>query len=490
MSARRIVTVSLVLAGLVLLNAFGLSCRLGTRVTRSALQQQWQARAGAVQTLVLARFKPGGVDSLAQLGTSGVRLLAGDGKALVVLDEPGGIAASATGDMDADGADEVWIVRRSGPPYSADALGSELETKLKVPLQGASLPTRILPVDLDGDGRCEIVVADDKGSLLAYDLKGRKLWARAAPSAWTAAEAEVRGLDDVKEGKERRVAAAHLGGHVVLLDAAGLEVWHRQAGKLRRMRSFDADGDGSGDVLLGTEAGQYLAVSASGKELASQSLGEAVTEIRPLEVDGDPRRAEVFLGGKKGAWAVLSGNQVLRRGSLDARVSAARGIDTDGDGRDEVFVATENGRLYALSSEGRVLAQVATSGKPEALGAVVSALRDRLAVVGSASGVAAYRLSRITAPPWFSPWTAAAVGWLTIAGVALVLLRLPPEQPLRAVSPPKPQPALVQARALEAAAERIRAWVQAGKLREEDAAFRLQQIRKRLAENAPARPQG
>ena len=50
--------------------------------------------------------------------------------------------------------------------------------------------------------------------------------------------------------------------------------------------------------------------------------------------------------------------------------------------------------------------------------------------------------------------------------------------------------ALARARALEETAARIRAWFASGKLREADAADRLDQIRKRLGAEAPSRPQG
>jgi hypothetical protein len=485
LSRRRIVVVGLGLAALAALNAWWVSSRIGTRIDKSALQRQWAAPAPGVQTLVAARFQPGAPDGLALLAGNGVRLLSADGKALARLDETGGITASATGDMDGDGADEVWIVRKSGPPYFADALGSGLETKLKVALPGFSLPVRILPVDLDGDGRAEIVAADDQGSFGACDRQGRRMWTYLPPRGASPADREVRGLDDVKAGKERRVAVAHQGGSVAVLDRAGREVWRKDVGKLRRLRSFDVDGDGSGEVLLGTESGQYVAQGPTGSLVHVFALGEAVTEIRPVEVDGDPRRAEVFLGGRRGAVAVLRGGEALFRDALGARVSSARGIDTDGDGRDEIFVGTENGTLHALGGDGRRMTATRVGGKGDAVASAVSPLRERFAVVGGGPTVAAFRLSRSPAPAWYNPWTAAALAWVAIAGVAAVLLRLP--SPLPAAPPPRPRPADGATRALQAAEARIRSWVAAGKLGPEDAADRLEQIRKQAAASARAR---
>lgn len=486
MSPRRVLVLSFLLAAGVLANALSLSRELGTRPEKASLQQQWTVPMAYVQTLVLARFQPGAPEALALLASTGVRLVGTDGKVLAEMDALYDIAASATGDADADGADEVWIASASDPPYAVDVLGSDLTTKLKIPLQASSLPVRLLPVDLDGDGRSEIVAADDKGSLRAYDRRGKTLWTYGPPRGVSGADAEVRGLDDVRVGKERRVAVAHQSGHVALLDRTGAPVWQKDVGKLRRMRSFDVDGDGSGEVLMGTEAGRYLAQGPTGSPVAEFSLGEAVTEIRPIEADADPSRVEVFLGGKRGAYALLRGGEVLARGVLGDRISSARGVDTDGDGRDEVFVGTENGMLHVLAPDGRRLASEALGGKLESIASAVSPLRDRIVVAAGGSSVVAFRLVRTPGPAWYSPWTAAIAAWLALAVVAIVLLRLRPESVPAAASPP-PGPAEVGSRSLEARASRIQEWVSAGKLRAEDAEDRLKQIRKRIAESAKAK---
>lgn len=485
MSPRRVLVLSFLIAAGVVANALHLSRELGTRPEKASLQQQWTVPMAYVQTLVLARFQPGAPEAFALLASTGVRLVATDGKVLAEMDALYDIAASATGDADADGADEVWIATASDPPYAVDVLGSDLTTKLKIPLPGSSLPVRLLPVDLDGDGRSEIVAADDQGTLRAYDRKGKTLWTYGPPRGASGADAGVRGLDDVRVGKERRVAVAHQSGHVALLDRTGAPVWQKDVGKLRRMRSFDVDGDGSGEVLVGTEAGRYLALDPTGGTIAEFNLGEAVTEIRPIEEDGNASRVEVFLGGKRGACALLRGREVLARGALGIRVSSARGVDTDGDGRDEVFVGTENGTLHVLAPEGRRLASEVLGGKLESIASAVSPLRDRIVVAAGGSSVVAFRLSRTLAPVWYNPWTAAGAALIALTVVAIVLLRLRPEPvPVQASRPPGP--AEIRSRSLEARASRIQEWVSAGKLRAEDAEDRLQQIRKRIAGEAKA----
>jgi hypothetical protein len=487
MSPRRVLILSFVIAACVLLTALGLSASREMRLEGVGLEPQWQAPISGAQTLVVARFRPGEPEGLALLASTGVQLLGTDGKVLARLDVPEGIAASATGDADGDGADEVWIVRKPGPPYAAQALGPDLKVKLAVPLGDLSLPVRLLPVDLDGDGRSEIVAGDNKGTLLACDRKGRTLWRYGPPAGRSGADAEVRGLDDVKLPRQRQVAVAYQGGHVARLDASGHPSGQRELGKLRRMRAFDADGDGTDEVLTGTDAGSYAAESAApGTPDIAFSLGDAITEIRPIEVDGDPRRAEVFLGGKRGAFAFLRGREVLARGTLGSRVSSARGVDTDGDGRDEVFVGTEDGKLHALTFDGHELTStVALGGRLESIVSVVSPLRDRVAVAAGAAGAGAFRLTRRAPPAWYNPWTAAGLAWLALAAVAIVLLRLRPEPEARAARP-APAPAQARSQALEAGAARIREWIATGMLRAEDAQDRLEQIRRRVAEKTKA----
>ena len=234
--------------------------------------------------------------------------------------------------------------------------------------------------------------------------------------------------------------------------------------------------------MTGHEKGAVNVWGADGRARPIARMGDAVTEIRAVEVDGDPLRPEVALGGKKGEVRVLRGPGALWTASIEGKVSAIGGVDLDGDGRQAVLVGTEEGSLTAFEADGRRLAGQAAGGKVEAIVAFAPGSGERLAVVAAGRAVTAWRLVRRVAPAWYRPETGAALGGLAVIACALGLLFLRPA-PVAAAEPEPDGRALHVAKLREDAA-RVRSLLEAGRASREDALERLGQIETQLARAA------
>jgi len=478
---------ALAIVTLTFLVLLGWSARAQRRAVGAVMEKPewsrvWTVPVSSVRAMVA---RPPG---LLLIGDSAVGLVGADGSLTRQKTRPP-IALGTTGDLDGDGADEV-VLAGTGPSPRIEALDPGLEPAWSVTLAGAAEAARLLVVDLDGDGRREVVVGDARGTLHALSGAARPLWKRALASA-AGEDAAVRGLDDVRTGKgesARRVAFALRGGPLGVVDGKGKTVWTASGDKVRRLRTVDLDGDATSEVLTGHEQGGITAWSAAGRTVFATTLGESVTELRAVEVDGNPSRPEVAAGSKRGAVRVLRGGGAMWIGSVPGRVSAIGGVDLDGDGRDAVFVGTEEGGLSAFEADGRPLGSEAAGGKVEAIAGVASPLRDRLAVVAAGPAVTAWRITRRRAPAWYGPESAAVLGGLAViaSGLALRRLRPPPAQ----APPAALDGAALGRKALEDAAARISSLVGSGRVTREGAADRLQQIQHRLdrARSASAAP--
>lgn len=441
---------------------------------KAALTSRWSVAVDGVQTVVATPLRPGALPGL---------LVQGGGEVLAV-DAAGAVSArrrvagtpltAATGDVDGDGGEDLVIAH--GRPMVVEALDGALRTLWSsAPIPGTA--GRVLAVDLDGDGRREVVAGSAEGGLTALGSTGRPLWTW----AFDTGTGEIRGLDDLRSGTDRLVVAARRSGEIVVLDGKGrVRKSLSAAGPLRRLRAFDADGDGRAEAHVGQEDGNYVTVTLDGPPLVLASLGDVVTDLRAVETDGNERTREVLVGGKRGTVVLIAGRAAAGRAEVGGKVSALAGVDTDGDGRDELFVGTEEGQLLLLDGQARVLARVAAAGKVERIVGITSPLRERLAVVAAGRALTAYRVERTAAPAWYRPHAALALALLAVAAGTVALVRaLPPP------AAPAPPPADPRTAELEAAAARVNDLVARGAVPAGAVAARLEQIRREIARATP-----
>lgn len=350
---------------------------------------------------------------------------------LGTYDEP----ATTMGDFNGDGTDDFVVIHwPAGESVTATAYtgqGQELWTRA---LPNFGVPSRATSVDLEGDKVREIVAGDMVGHLVCLSSQGEILWEYDLPSPTSSSDAYVRGLDDVPLAGAMAVAVANYAGQIVLLDGQGQPLWAKEdfPERLRRLRAYDLDGNGSREVVLGGEYGSVWALSGNkGERLWSQAIGQRVQEIRDVEVDGDPATTEVAVGGKQGSLVVYGHQgQKLLSTSPGGKVVEITSIDLDDDGRDEILAGNDGGKLAIYDHQGSSLQSKFFSGEITRLDAGKLTAEDQFAVAAG-SKVVLLQVEMVKAPFWYNTLVAGFIACLAIAAGAWAITNIAPAPKLQ-----------------------------------------------------------
>ncbi len=420
-------TSTLVLAGLLILFVMVISLVLYlSNPPRPVWQltQVWRRTFSQTEILKGINLIGDKTDEIFLAGPSGV----------AILDSQGEVRFSATftdakatlGDLDGTPPDEFVVVRRGeGASWQADAFRGDGSRLWSRALPGLAEPSRAVSVDLEGDGRREIVIGDQQGELVCLNSDGSIRWRFTLASGSSDADAYIRGLDDLPLGDGRMaVAAATYAGDLVVLDANGSPLWQSSdtAARLRRLRVYDLNGDGRGEIVLGWENGRVEARSATNGEAIWQTrLGQRVQEIRDVELNGNPSDREIVVGGKSGAVVGYDARGAnLLSVSVGDKVKRLAGADLDGDGRDEVFVGTDGGWLYIYTAAGERLADMPLEGTVLKLD-TGKRLAEGDLLIAAGDTVGLWRVTSQRPPWWYNPLVAGFLASLVIAGLAWVV---------------------------------------------------------------------
>ncbi|MGQ9683818.1 MAG: outer membrane protein assembly factor BamB family protein [Anaerolineae bacterium] len=379
--------------------------------------ESWSAQAASVQSMKVTSL----------LGKSKTDLFVQTLDTVMVYDASGQLAlgeqlgaplATTLADMDGDARQDIiaFYIGSEGPTVAAlRATGGKVIWQRALPDIGT--PARAAAVDFEGNGRAWIVVGDQTGHLVALDPAGQVVW------HYTLADtSELRGLDTIlAPGKTQLIAVASRGGDVAVLNRQGQVAWtYTLPGGLRRLRTYDIQTPGRSTVLLGGEGGEVIALEGgSGQRLWTAGVGQAVTEIRLAELDGDPAAHEIVVGGKKGGvWAFdRSGQRVFSTSAGGAKVMEIAALPQSGSDRDLVAVGDENGSVTFLRANGSKLGSVSYSAPINRLAVGAVGGREQL-LVADASQVRAVAPEIRVAPFWYTPLLGGLLACAVIAVAA------------------------------------------------------------------------
>ncbi len=406
-----------VLAGSVVLHFSG-----ATQKARFSHQELWQASVGGgePETLKAIDLTGDGEDEVFVQTPGQVAIFSADGEELYRQDTSG--AKSTMGDFDGDGTDEFAVAEPAGGglKVAAYSVDGTMLWESSVPDVGA--PARGQSLDFEGDGQREVVFGTNAGTVVVLEGEGGTVRWQYRFSPDTVENLEVRGTDDARWVGGTYLAAADYGGQVVLLDGEGDLVW--EVGfpqQLRRLRTYDMDGDGTWEILLGGLEGLVWLASADGRALWQDSIGSRVDEARFLELNGDPTQAEVAVGGKNGGVFVYTqAGDTLWSRSVGDKVREFAALDYDGDGQNELLVAAGGLSLHD-GATGRQLITFPVA-EPSTLD-VGDFGKEGAFLAGSSQGVQAIQVESKTPAWWSSPITVGLLLAVIIAAVAVVLSR-------------------------------------------------------------------
>lgn len=230
--------------------------------------------------------------------------------------------------------------------------------------------------DVDGDGRDEILVADQSGRVYCFDVSGKlrwQFWLEGRLPDWYFMLRKLHGwayagpprLADLNSDLRAEVIVGSRRGWVTCLDGQGNLIWRvKVPGEVNSTPCVrDIDGDGTPEVMFTCSNGKLYCLDAGGElEWAAGTAGDA-SRSSPIVVDLDGA----------GKLAVLTGTNTGRLVAIETRSgkilwsfesggiirSALAAADLDKDGRLEILFGNEGDRrfghadLYCLNSNGK-----------------------------------------------------------------------------------------------------------------------------------------
>jgi len=398
----------------------------GPTAAKFSARETWSQNMANMQSLKIIDLSGDGQNDLFLQNESSFKITDANGKELQAQTFTTPLATTM-GDVNGDGVEDVAVFAPgSGGPSLI--VFSQNERLWSSPIKQASNPARAAVIRFPE--RTLVIAGDDKGQLIALDKNGQEVW-----RDYVSSGDAIRGLDDALIDGKIYLAAANHDGHVALVDAKGKALWTYATGVLRRLRAYDLNGDGNSEILLGTDNGQLIILAAAtGKELFKRSLGQAVTEIREVEADGNPSSREFVAGGKNGGvWAFTASGTQLWSNNVGDKVNEIAALDVDRDGADETIIGDDGGGVTLFA--GKSGERYDLNGRPSAIMRIdAEKLGDgRKAVIADANGVHAFALEKENAPFFYSPLIAGVILSAAILVAAWFIASMP-EKPAEKIA--------------------------------------------------------
>jgi len=306
----------------------------------------WSQPYSTAESMKVINLMGDDQDELFIQNTTNVTLFDGGGNVLLSLDYQ--YPKTTLGDVNGDNKEDIAVFYLGDSGYAVDTIING-ETSTLAQSLNIGLPARIAVIRFASAP--QIVLGDTSGGLLALSLDGEPLW------SYSVGNEEIRGLDDARINGAVHLAAASHSGAVAVLDGQGKAVWNTNQEQLRRMRAFDFNSDGNSEILTGGEYGAFFVYDAQdGTQLYTQGMGQAVSEIREVELNGEPSSREFVVGGKDGGvWAFSFNGSTASQmwsGSMSDKVNEISGIDVNGDGSEEAVLGDDSGSVAIFTENG------------------------------------------------------------------------------------------------------------------------------------------
>ena len=120
----------------------------------------------------------------------------------------------------------------------------------------------VSPADVDGDGLLEFAIAGDDGLVYLLDGDGQQRWSYNFGRSMSS----ISTIDLNGDGRDEIVPAPLRGGELIALDQDGNIFWQSATtGEVGLIKTGDVDGDGQGEVVLLTAAWDLFLYESDGQ---------------------------------------------------------------------------------------------------------------------------------------------------------------------------------------------------------------------------------
>jgi len=219
-------------------------------------------------------------------------------------------------------------------------------------------PTDLRVADLDGDGRCEAVIAVGH-TVRAYDGNGKALWTHELPKATLRVDA----FDLDQDGRAEVVASCRA-AKLCCLNAQGQLLWtadcpadqwsptvEPRPGYFNVIRCADLDGDGDGEIVAGSVNWFAYAFDHRGQVLwQSLNWAHPPLDVTTVDLDGSGKRAALI--GTRYCAANLFSATGEKIGSVSVGyhgcATAVAAADLDGNGKPELVAGSRVGSVECI----------------------------------------------------------------------------------------------------------------------------------------------
>jgi hypothetical protein len=437
----------------------------------------WTQPYSTAESMKVIDLTGDGQNELFIQNSQNVSVYDGNGRALWSWNYP--YPKTTLGDFNNDGTEDIIVFYSGGVDVIVNGQVNTLATGIAI-----GTPSRVALIRFASGP--QIILGDTDSNLLALDLNGQALWSMSMGND------EIRGLDDAKIGGQTYLAAASYSGIVRVLDSNGGLIWNMGQGQIRRMRAYDLNSDGNSEVITGSEYGDFYIYSAKdGSVIHNESLGQAISEVREVELDGNPSSREIVVGGKEGGvWAFsYDGTTVTQiwSASLSDKVTEISGLDIDEDGKQEAVIGDDAGVIAVFTADGtrNNLPTHSTGITRVDIGKLGN---ERYVVVADYNEVQTQKVTLSAIPGFtYTPLIVGIIVSAVILVIAGILASIPPKPEMKVSFQDKSKESLdAQRRMLKehiADVERLR---KSGEMAGDAYLARLKRLRGDLAENEAA----
>ena len=308
-------------------------------------------------------------------------------------------------DVDADGKPEtiLGVAGAPGTPLPGrvcllDSVGTQ---RWSFATEGAV--NAIGACDLDGDGQAEVVAGGEDAVVYCLSAAGQLKWKFPCPPVdSTIAYMHFGGKGAVKSlwagaletGAKPLVIACPQDGYVFGLNGAGEQLWKYRCGEgvFTSVAVADLEGKGQRKFLGGSALCSWCRVTTIGADGKGRDLrgldgwAANLTALAAGDTDGDGR-GEIAVGTSKNKVYLLNSNGDAKWNFTLGEVASCMALtDLDGDGKQELVVGSPSFYLYALSRDGKLLWSLNLGAEVTALSVASTGAGTPALVAGTKSG--------------------------------------------------------------------------------------------------------